>query len=511
MIGISREEFINKIKKVKDYLEKEINDVNLKLEAIPNNQINMLNLENFSKNNMEKLKIIIKKEEYIINFYNQTISKKNFNFKIIKETIEHCLNNIITNYKEINNYRDKNININISEDDNKKLDSLYKKYEKIYEKSIENLMEELKNLIVLLKSAMNFIKNLNKNIIDHKTKLENLVKAKKTDEELNNTLFSYYTNFLECFEQYKGYLIEIKNIISQKNMFKKLKLIQDKINEMIDSKKLKNPKIDSKRIINEINLFEHLDQNHYIDNLFIEDQCINQMKFNILFIFDITSSMGKYLNSFRENYDKIIKEIKNKCPLAIFYFGFIGYKDIKDLEENDEYIDLDFTFLYENIYKKIKDIQAEGGDDIPEDVSGAFEMALNKSWNKGTNIIFLVTDSPCHGLKYHDLDQNVDNFKDNFPEENYKYEINKEFKRKKIEELVEEFVEKNINLICLDINDITQKMFKMFEDKYKAKNKDNLFSTSKEKLNECIIKKISEIYLREQEEILNKLSINDNK
>ena len=483
MIGINREEFINKIKKVKDYLEKEINNVKLKLETIPNNQINMLNRKNYSKNNMEKLKIIINKEKYII----------------------------ITNYKEINNYRDKNININISEEDNKKIESLYKKYEKIYEKSIENLMEELKNLIVLLKSAMNFIKKLNKNITDHKTKLENLVKAEKTDEELNNTLFSYYTNFLECFEQYKGYLIEIKNIISQKNMFKKLKLIQDKINEMIDSKKLKNPKIDSKRIINEINLFEHLDQNHYIDNLYIEDQCINQMKFNILFIFDITSSMGKYLNLFRENYDKIIKEIKNKCPLAIFYFGFIGYKDIKDLEENDEYIDLDFTFLYENIYKKIKDIQAEGGDDIPEDVSGAFEMALNKSWNKGTNIIFLVTDSPCHGLKYHDLDQNVDNFKDNFPEENYKYEINKEFKRKKIEELVEEFVEKNINLICLDINDITKKMFKMFEDKYKAKNKDILFSTSKEKLNDCIIKKISEIYLKEQEEILNKLSINDNK
>ena len=51
----------------------------------------------------------------------------------------------------------------------------------------------------------------------------------------------------------------------------------------------------------------------------------------------------------------------------------------------------------------------------------------------------------------------------------------------------------------------------MFEDKYKAKNKDNLFSTSKEKLNDCIIKKISEIYLKEQKEILNKLSINDNK
>ena len=68
-----------------------------------------------------------------------------------------------------------------------------------------------------------------------------------------------------------------------------------------------------------------------------------------------------------------------------------------------------------------------------------------------------------------------------------------------------------MTLIKIDINDITQKMFKMFEDKYKAKNKDKLFSTSKEKLNECIVNKISEIYLKEQKEILNKLSIIDNK
>lgn len=58
MIGISREEFINKIEKVKDNLNDQIKDVNLKLKTIPNNQINMLNLENYSKNNMEKLKII---------------------------------------------------------------------------------------------------------------------------------------------------------------------------------------------------------------------------------------------------------------------------------------------------------------------------------------------------------------------------------------------------------------------------------------------------------------------
>ena len=130
-------------------------------------------------------------------------------------------------------------------------------------------------------------------------------------------------------------------------------------------------------------------------------------------------------------------------------------------------IDIEFTLFHNKLKDQIKNIQAEGGDDIPEDVAGAFGMALNKKWNNGTNIIFLVTDAPCHGTKYHDLDQKVDNLKDNFPYEEYK-----DYKIEKIEKLVEKIVVRNFNLICLDINhNNTKKMFKMFEDKYKEKNK----------------------------------------
>ena len=41
--------------------------------------------------------------------------------------------------------------------------------------------------------------------------------------------------------------------------------------------------------------------------------------------------------------------------------------------------------------------------DIPEDIPGAFELALNKigqTWRGKTKIAFLLTDSPCHGKEF---------------------------------------------------------------------------------------------------------------
>ena len=109
--------------------------------------------------------------------------------------------------------------------------------------------------------------------------------------------------------------------------------------------------------------------------------------------------MQKHINNFVKKFKNIFQGIKENCPLSIIYTGFIGYKDINDLELGDEYIDIDFTLFHNKILKKIENIQTEGGDDIPEDAAGEFELAFNKKWNNETNVIFLVTGAPCHGTK----------------------------------------------------------------------------------------------------------------
>ena len=117
-------------------------------------------------------------------------------------------------------------------------------------------------------------------------------------------MHSSYSTFLECFEKIKSLLDQIKIFISKNNSFKKLKAIQEKISKTIISKKINMPRFDFNKALIHINIFEQLKQNKYLDNLYIQDLSIDKMKFNILLIFDITGSMGKYIESFNKNFFK---------------------------------------------------------------------------------------------------------------------------------------------------------------------------------------------------------------
>ena len=75
----------------------------------------------------------------------------------------------------------------------------------------------------------------------------------------------------------------------------------------------------------------------------------------------------------------------------------------------------------------------------------------------------MVTDSPCHGIKYHDLKEDQ---QDNYPEGDRN--------KRNIEEYIEFFAKNEISLYCLKINSTTDKMFKIFQDIYeKNKTKDS--------------------------------------
>ena len=64
---------------------------------------------------------------------------------------------------------------------------------------------------------------------------------------------------------------------------------------------------------------------------------------------------------------------------------------------------------------------------------------------------------------------------------------------------------------CYEISEITMKMFKMFEEKYKLQNKHNLynlFSITKEDLGTSVIRIVCDIYKSKEGDILNNLKQN---
>jgi myosin protein heavy chain len=189
------------------------------------------------------------------------------------------------------------------------------------------------------------------------------------------------------------------------------------------------------------------------------DSIIRQSRLDLLFIMDITNSMDYYLDEAKNGILDMIKKIQIECPGSEIFLGFIGYKDFNDLDFGEEYINLEFTTDYEKIKNNISFLKAEGGGDIPEDLCGAFDLAKNKNWTGKTRFAILVTDSPCHGEKYHDLKKGEDNYP------------NGERDKGNIEDYIKFFAQNEISLYCLKINSTTDKMFKIFKDIY-TKNKD---------------------------------------
>ena len=141
---------------------------------------------------------------------------------------------------------------------------------------------------------------------------------------------------------------------------------------------------------------------------------------DLLFVMDLTGSMDPYVEEAKGNVINIINRIIEECPGIDINFGFIGYRDILEEKNNTN---IDFTKDYQELQNTIKNIKATGGErDGPEDVAWAMEMALNKSWKNNARFLIFIADAPCHGWKYNQIP------KDKYPDggEN----------RKNIEELI---------------------------------------------------------------------------
>jgi myosin protein heavy chain len=187
-----------------------------------------------------------------------------------------------------------------------------------------------------------------------------------------------------------------------------------------------------------------------------------QTRLDLLFIMNITNSMDFYLNQVKQYILKMIEDIQIECAGSEINLGFIGYRDFNDLDFGDEYIDLEFTTDYESIRKRIENVTAQGGGDVPEDLCGALELGQNKKWSGNTRFAILVTDSPCHGEKYHDLSGDQE---DNYPDGDRE--------GRNIEDYIKFFSEEKISLYCLKISNTTDKMFNIFEEVYNKSKKEN--------------------------------------
>jgi hypothetical protein len=154
---------------------------------------------------------------------------------------------------------------------------------------------------------------------------------------------------------------------------------------------------------------------------------------DVQFLLDGTSSMGPYIMDMKNEINNMIKILKEdtkknykeitKKELRDEYLkyrvGIVVYRDFKDKKQFEKY---DFTENIDNIVGFLNKIKANGGDDTPENILGAFIEGLNlndeskniMNWSKNKDTIrhmILISDSPPHGKFFNKM-----TLGDNFPD-----------------------------------------------------------------------------------------------
>lgn len=145
---------------------------------------------------------------------------------------------------------------------------------------------------------------------------------------------------------------------------------------------------------------------------------------DIAFLLDITGSFAPYMEVAMTQIKAILTGIQPAVDIKFpgwkiaIHAAIIGYRD--DIGNNYSATTLPFTEISEESFGSIVQpflltLVAQGGDDIPEDVHGAFAAALlpkdqggKLEWKSKSKTIVLLTDAPGHGPHMHDFAEQED-------------------------------------------------------------------------------------------------------
>ena len=426
--------FLNEILLVAKKINRDLNTLNSRMENLKSNvfQKGLKGLRNDKLKELKKLIAVdIKKYNEERDKFMKEFKRRNMEILSILNTYLYLLIKLIKNIKKLSEtinigFHEFNESSTVFVNNNGIKTGKYVITEEYRQFAL--ITSEIKNIFIFMEKT------------SKKRAEEYLKKLKGFDENLKTKYNEIYQKINQFRENIKYDKVKINNLSLG---FEEIAVIND------DCSKLEKEMS---------NIHEKIKEN-YKD----VDSLEKEFRVDLLIILDTTSSMGYFIDKFKFQFLQIIQDIRKEIPEAIVYVGLIGYKDIFDKELGDDYLDYDFTTNYEKLKNKIEEIEPDGGIDIPEDIPGAFQLAFDKigrTWKGNTKIAILITDSPCHGVDFHNLNQNNDEQRDEYP--------NGDPENRDIKELVRKFVKNKISLFCLELNKMTEKMYGIFKKVYEG-------------------------------------------
>ena len=425
---------LNEILLVAKKINRDLNTLNSRMENLKSNvfQKGLKGLRNDKLKELKKLIAVdIKKYNEERDKFMKEFKRRNMEILSILNTYLYLLIKLIKNIKKLSEtinigFHEFNESSTVFVNNNGIKTGKYVITEEYRQFAL--ITSEIKNIFIFMEKT------------SKKRAEEYLKKLKGFDENLKTKYNEIYQKINQFRENIKYDKVKINNLSLG---FEEIAVIND----------------DCSKLEKEMSNFHEKIKENYKD----VDSLEKEFRVDLLIILDTTSSMGYFIDKFKFQFLQIIQDIRKEIPEAIVYVGLIGYKDIFDKELGDDYLDYDFTTNYEKLKNKIEEIEPDGGIDIPEDIPGAFQLAFDKigrTWKGNTKIAILITDSPCHGVDFHNLNQNNDEQRDEYP--------NGDPENRDIKELVRKFVKNKISLFCLELNKMTEKMYGIFKKVYEG-------------------------------------------
>ena len=338
---------------------------------------------------------------------------------------------------------------NFNEEIKKKKGDTQKEREDKYDEILTKILNITRKVDNQVSNSSNSIEN------DFKT-LEEKVSTVKNDIEGKGDSYNQYVKILKE---------EGKKIIDIVNEIRKL-FDKGPVSIKFDDKNIEFPFYEYAKRLNKgfekiEEIKEEVQKPMKLVMVVLGDQ-INTVTLDLLFIMDITESMQDLLDETRDSIKYILDKIKRDSPGIDVRFAYEGYRDFADLKAGQKYYTIDFETDLDLFKSKLNEITAIGGGDDAEDVAGGLNAGLKMNWRSNARYAILIADAPGHGNQYHD-NEVQDDYGNGDPNGLV------------IEDLMEKYVDNNINLCLTKIDDYTDIMFDKMMQAYKlrsAKSKD---------------------------------------
>lgn len=216
-------------------------------------------------------------------------------------------------------------------------------------------------------------------------------------------LKSIYKRYLQCATVY-GLPKALRSLFEQDNQLTELEWPSTETNN--------EPNL-GMTTADKINLFDEISHNKIFSDLVTDMNNQRQimittsgslpstMTVDICFCLDCTGSMSRWLEAAKAQMTDVIdgiqKRIATNYPSVVLKlrFAIVGYRDVND---QPQFFIHDFTEDVGKIHQFLKNLKAQGGGDVAEDVLGALDQCLNMTWSEtNARFIVLITDAPGHG------------------------------------------------------------------------------------------------------------------